>query len=83
MVLKARAVPHATPIDIGVFKSIENNSTTTKHIYNESANILEGCNVAFGASDWPESPINGASDWQWAYDDMRLPSLQHLRLLDT
>ena len=39
------ALPHT--FDIGVFKSVKRNSATIKHIYNESANIIEGCNVAF------------------------------------
>ena len=37
--------------NISVFKSSENNSTTVKHIYNESANIIEGCQVAFDTID--------------------------------
>ena len=38
--------------DIGVLKSIENNSTTTKYIYNESANTVDGFDIAFDASDF-------------------------------
>ena len=37
--------------DIGVFKTIKKNSTTIKHIYTKSANIIEGCNVAFDTND--------------------------------
>ena len=33
------------------FKSNTKISTTIKHIYNESANIFEGCNVAFDTND--------------------------------
>ena len=43
------ALPHTSNIDR--FKSFKNNSTTFKHIYNESAKIIEGCNVAFDTSD--------------------------------
>ena len=42
----ARDAPPQT-INIGTFKFVEKSSTTIKHIYNESANIIEGCNVAF------------------------------------
>ena len=38
-------LPHT--FNIGVFKSIKKNPDTLQHIYNESANIIEGCNVAF------------------------------------
>ena len=37
--------------DIDVFKTIKTNSTTLKYIYIESANITEGCNVAFDTID--------------------------------
>ena len=37
--------------NISVFNSIKNNLTTIKHIWNESANIIEGCNVAFDTND--------------------------------
>ena len=43
------ALPHS--FSMGVFKSFENKSTTTKLTYNEYGNIIEGCNVAFDASD--------------------------------
>ena len=36
---------------IGMFKSVKKHSSTIKHIYNESANIFEGCNVAFGTNN--------------------------------
>ena len=39
------ALPHI--FDIGVFETVKKNSTATKHIRNKSANIIEGCNVAF------------------------------------
>ena len=42
------ALPHT--FNIGMFKSIK-NSATIKHIYNEPANIIEGCNVAFDTND--------------------------------
>ena len=38
-------LPHT--FNIGVFKSIKKDPDTLQHIYNESANIIEGCNVAF------------------------------------
>ena len=38
-------------LHIGVFKFVETISTTIKHIYKESANIIEGCNVAFDTND--------------------------------
>ena len=43
------ALPYT--FDISVFKTIKTNSTTIRHIYNESANITEGCNVAFDTID--------------------------------
>ena len=42
-------LPHT--FDIGVFKTAKKNSTTIKHIHNKSANIIEGCNVAFDTND--------------------------------
>ena len=36
---------------IGVFKCVKKISTTIKHIYKESVNIIEGCNVAFDTND--------------------------------
>ena len=34
-----------------VFKTIKMISTMVKYIYSKSANIIEGCNVAFDAND--------------------------------
>ena len=42
----ARDAPLHT-FNIGALWFVETNSTTIKHIYNESANIIEGCNVPF------------------------------------
>ena len=52
-------LPHT--FNIGVFRSVKNNSATIKHIYNEYGNIIKGCNVAFGASDFHKLC---ASDWR-------------------
>ena len=43
------ALPHA--FHIGVFKFIFTISTAIKHIYKESANIIEGCNVDCDTND--------------------------------
>ena len=43
------ALPHA--FHIGVFKFVFTISTAIKHIYKESANIIEGCNVACDTND--------------------------------
>ena len=43
------ALPHA--YHIGVFKFVFGISTAIKHIYKESANIIEGCNVACDTND--------------------------------
>ena len=43
------ALPHASII--GVFKYGKNNSTTMKHIYNESDNLNESCDVALGSAN--------------------------------
>ena len=48
--------------NIGVFKSVKNDSNTIKHIYNDSGNIIEGCNVAFDASGCFNFPYKR---WQW------------------
>ena len=37
--------------NISMFKFVKKNSGTIKHIYNESVNIIEGCNVAFDTND--------------------------------
>ena len=39
------ALPHA--FNIGVFRYGKSNPTTIKHIYNESENLNESCDVAF------------------------------------
>ena len=44
------ALPHA--FDIGVFKYGKSNHTTIKHIYSESENLNESCDVAFDSNDW-------------------------------
>ena len=43
------ALPHA--FHIGEFKFIFTISTAIKHIYKESANTIEGCNVACDTND--------------------------------
>ena len=43
------ALPHA--FHIGVFKLVKTISTAIKLNHKESANIIEGCNVAFDTSD--------------------------------
>ena len=43
------ALPHA--FHIGVFKFVKTIFTKIKHIYKESANIIEGCNVTFDTND--------------------------------
>ena len=43
------ALPHA--FHIGVFKFVKTISTAITHIYKESANIIEDCNVAFDTKD--------------------------------
>ena len=52
-VIKGRCARDALPhtFNIGVFKSIKKNSTTTKLIYDKSANIVEGYNIAFDTHD--------------------------------
>ena len=42
--------------NIDGFKSVKVNSTTIKHVYNESAKITEGCNVAFHTNDYWNIP---------------------------
>ena len=82
-VIKVRCARDALlhTFNIGVFKSIKKNSTTTKLIYNKSANIVEGYYIAFDTHDcgnFHTVPVTG-SDWK--YGDMRSPSL-HGGLLD-
>ena len=43
------ALPHA--YHIGVFKFVFTISTAIKHIYKESANLIEGCDVACDTND--------------------------------
>ena len=50
------ALPHA--FKIGMFKYDKSNSTTIKHIYNESENLNESCDVAFQSNDWWNLPWN-------------------------
>ena len=40
-----------TPYDIGVFKYGKSNPITIKHIYNESENFNESCDVAFDSNN--------------------------------
>ena len=61
------------------FKAVTKNSITIKHIYNESANKIEGNDVVLHESS--EFPINDISDWHGDYGDKRLRSL-HTGLLD-
>ena len=39
-----------------VFKTINRNSTTIKHIHNESANFIDNCDVAFNTNNWWNQP---------------------------
>ena len=43
------ALPHA--FHIGLLEVVKTISTTIHHIYKDSANIIEGCNVAFDTND--------------------------------
>ena len=43
------ALPHT--FHVGVFKFVFTISTAIKHIYKESAHIIEGCNVACDTND--------------------------------
>ena len=80
LTVKGRCVRDALrrTFNISVFKSNKKNFAAIKHIYNESANIIESCHVAFDM--FMECPINDASDWHSEYSDTRSPSL-HTRLL--
>ena len=85
-VVKGRCARDAQPhtFNISFFRSNKKDCAAIKHIYNESANITEGCNDAFDNSDcqWlPEFPINGATDWHWEYGYTPSP-LKHTRFLD-
>ena len=65
IVLKARAILRAIPIATSpgapsgreLFNSLINNSIIVKHIYNESANKIESCNVAFDTKDCWNFPL--------------------------
>ena len=48
------ALPHA--FDIGVFEYGKSNSTTIKHIYNESENLNDSCDVTFDSNNWWNLP---------------------------
>ena len=37
-------------------KSGKKNPTTIKHIYNESMNLIDSCDVAFNTNDWWNFP---------------------------
>ena len=53
---------HCTPdtlqhtFNISMFKCSKNNATTIKYIYNESANLIGSCDVAFNTNDWLNLP---------------------------
>ena len=47
-------LPHT--FNIGVFKCSKSNSTTIKHIYDESANLIDSYDIAFDANDWWNLP---------------------------
>ena len=49
------ALPHA--FNIGVFKYCERNPTTIKHIYDESENLNESCDVTFDSNNWWNLPL--------------------------
>ena len=48
------ALSHA--FNIGMFKCDKSNPTTIKHIYNESENLNESCDVAFDSINWWKFP---------------------------
>ena len=43
-------------VNIGMSKCSKGNPTTMKHIYNESENLYESCDVAFHSNDWWNLP---------------------------
>ena len=49
-----QALPHA--FNIGVFKYGKSNPTTIEHIYNESENLNETCDVDFDSNNWLNRP---------------------------
>ena len=62
LVLEARAISHATPIEnVTWFPMI---STTIKHVYNESVNLFESYDVHVQVNINEQSHWNGASDWR-------------------
>ena len=76
----ARDTLHHT-FNTSILKWSENNSTTIKHIYNESENETDSYDIDFDSNNcW--NPINGVSDWHEEFGEMCSPSL-HIRLLDT
>ena len=52
-VVKGRCARDALPhtFHFGVFKFVKTISTAIKHIYKESENIIEDCNVAFDTKE--------------------------------
>ena len=57
-IVKGRCAHDELPrtFDIGVFESVIKNSTTIKHIYAESTNIIESSDVVFDTNDWWNFP---------------------------
>ena len=58
------ALPHT--FHINMFKCGKNNSTTIKHIYKESVNLIDSC---FWHNWLVESHVNNAIDWHGEYGD--------------
>ena len=52
-IVKGHCARYTVPrtFDISVLNSGKNNSTTIKHIYNESANLIGSCTDAFNTND--------------------------------
>ena len=48
--------PSSHTCNIDVFKTIKRNSTTIVHIHNESANLIDNCDVAFDINNWWNQP---------------------------
>ena len=48
------ALSHA--FDIGMFKYGKSNPTPIKHMYNESENLNESCDIAFDSNNWWNLP---------------------------
>ena len=57
-VVEGRCAREVLPraFNIGVFKYGKSNPNTIKHIYNESENLKEGCDVAFDSNNWWNLP---------------------------